>query len=351
MRIREAAMLFTLLLAACGGTTLLDTFDGGGADDGAPNTPCGRYAQAYCDKRESCTNGSLITRDFGDMTTCVTRETLACTDALAAPRTGQTEALVEQCTTAMPSYACADFMDNNLPETCNPLGPAAEGEPCTFNAQCSSGYCADDRYSTCGTCAEPPSALSSCAFSNCGHDQACIWNAVVNNVCEPYVPTGSACGAYSNPICEADLTCAGASSATGIGGTCEPALETLGMTCGSQNMGLGCDTTRGLWCTAPPDQGASCGSIVYVGDGMPCGYVSGGVAECTSGTCYSSGGPYFTYTGTTTTGTCKAFAADGAACDTMAGPECLSPARCVTSGGSTSGTCTVPVASVSAACK
>ena len=47
----------------------------------------------------------------------------------------------------------------------------------------------------------------------------------------------------------------------------------------------------------------------------------------------------------TVSGTCKAAAADGAACDTAAGPPCMTPARCVTSG-STAGTCTVPSGSM-----
>lgn len=173
---------------------------------------------------------------------------------------------------------------------------------------------------------------------------------MITHVCEPYVPTGSACGAFSNPICESGLTCAGASSTTGVGGTCEPALETPGTTCGSRNMGLGCDGSMGLWCLGHTSSPAACGNVVYVADGQPCGYVSGGVAECTKGTCYSSGGPYFTFTGATTMGVCKAYAADGAACDTHAGPGCLSPARCITSGSGSAGTCVVPTASVSASC-
>jgi hypothetical protein len=351
MRIRQGAWFLTLLATACGGSTLIDTGDGGGGDDGAPMTPCGRYAQAYCDKKQSCSNGSLITRDYGGMGICVTRQVLACNQSLGAPHTGHTLSLVEQCTSQMTSFSCAEFQDNNLPETCNPIGPGKNGASCTFDAQCATGYCANDRYSTCGTCADAPVAGVSCARSNCAHNQACIWNNVVTNVCEPYVRTGSACGAYSNPLCETDLTCAGASSVTGVGGTCEPALQTLGALCGSKDMGLGCDTTRGLWCTAVPDQQASCSGLMYAGDGMPCGYVSSGVvAVCAAGTCYSSGGPYFTYTGTTQTGTCKAFAADGATCDTSAGPGCMSPARCVAARGSTSGVCTVPVASVSASC-
>jgi hypothetical protein len=105
-----------------------------------------------------------------------------------------------------------------------------------------------------------------------------------------------------------------------------------------------CDGTMGLWCLDD-----TCTSVSYVGDGQPCGYIGGGVSQCSGGTCYSSAGPYFSYAGPMT-GVCKAFAADGAACDTAQGPGCMTGARCVTSGG-TAGVCTPPVASVSAACK
>lgn len=348
MRFREGVIASILFTTACGGQSVSTASDAG--TDGAPTSVCGAYAQAYCAKRQSCTNGAFITRDWGDMSTCLAREELSCTDGLEAPRTGQTTALVEQCTAGMPSYSCADVLDNNLPATCSPTGPGAEGTSCTFNGQCSSGYCSGVRYATCGKCAPPPAAGSACATSNCAHDQACIWNNVVTNVCEPYVPTGTACGAFSNPLCAAGLTCAGASSTTGAGGTCEPALGTSGTTCGSKNMGLGCDGSMGLWCMGHTGSEATCGSVIYAGDGVPCGYVPGGVAECTRGTCYSSGGPYFTFTGATTTGVCKAYASDGAACDTSSGPGCLSPARCVTAGGATAGTCIVPTASVSATC-
>jgi hypothetical protein len=348
MKLRAGLLACILLTAACGGQSTSLSGDAGA--DAPPLTGCAAYAQAWCEKRQSCTGGAGITRDWGDMSTCLARQELSCNDGLGAPRTGQSMTLVEQCTAGMASYSCADFLDNNLPATCNPTGPGAVGAACTFNGQCSTGYCSGVRYATCGTCAPPPAAGASCATSNCAHDQACIWNDKVVDVCEPYQSTGSACGAFSNPLCASGLTCAGASSTTGVGGTCAPAIDTAGTACGSKNMGLGCDGATGLWCMGHTGAPATCGSVQYAGDGAPCGYVPGGVTECTKGTCYSTGGPYFTFTGATTTGTCKAFAPDGAPCDAHTGPGCLSPARCITTGTGTAGTCTVPIASVSAGC-
>jgi hypothetical protein len=47
----------------------------------------------------------------------------------------------------------------------------------------------------------------------------------------------------------------------------------------------------------------------------------------------------FCQTGASGPGVCLAVAADGTACDTSNGPYCEPPARCITTGGDTSGTC------------
>lgn len=326
-----------LLLSACGSQT--------------PATPCAAYAQAYCGKQQSCASG-LFVRNWGDMGTCVTRETLACTNTLAAPSTGKTVELVEQCTAGMPSYLCSDFLDGNLPAACNPTGPGAAGAACTYPAQCASGFCAGNRYALCGTCAAPPAVGDSCATGNCDHNQSCVTNAALDSICEPYVASGAACGANGDPLCAADLTCAGASTTTGVGGICQPAIEIAGTTCGTKNMGLGCDSSRGLWCTAKTGATATCSNVMYVGDGVPCGYVSDGVvAQCKSGTCYTAAGPFFTFMSANSIGVCKAYAADGAACDSATGPECLAPARCITNAGTTAGACTLLAPALTATCQ
>jgi len=76
---------------------------------------------------------------------------------------------------------------------------------------------------------------------------------------------------------------------------------------------------------------STCTPIQYVGAGEPCGGVGGDYFECIGGSSCRG-----------TPGMCVADAADGDPCDTVAGPSCLSPARCVTDGISTSGTCTPP---------
>jgi hypothetical protein len=79
----------------------------------------------------------------------------------------------------------------------------------------------------------------------------------------------------------------------------------------------------------------------FAGDGAACGTMAdGSFAQCIKGDCYTSTGP----AAANMTGTCKADAADGAACDVALGPNCTTPARCVPTSG-TAGTCVVPLGS------
>src|SRR5215471_4811365 len=89
----------------------------GSSGSGAPSADqaCMDLATAQCNKRMTCTGGAGITRTFGDMTTCLTREKLQCTIGLAAPMTGNTPAEVESCVAAYPNFSCSDFLINNPP--------------------------------------------------------------------------------------------------------------------------------------------------------------------------------------------------------------------------------------------
>jgi len=119
-------------------------------------------------------------------------------------------------------------------------------------------------------------------------------------------------------------------------GTCTQGLQDAGDACGGA-LG-GCDGTIGLTCSGAPGS-KSCVAIPYVAGGSPCGTIDGGpFTSCTAGDCYADGG--LALAGVT--GACQAAAADGQACDIVAGPPCLTPARCVVTGGATSGICTIP---------
>lgn len=142
----------------------------------------------------------------------------------------------------------------------------------------------------------------------------------------------------TNDPCGNGLSCVGVSS-TSTQGTCEVALGTAGAACGGGAM-PSCNGSLGLACVGPSGS-KTCVSIDYVGDGMPCGNLSNtSFALCKAGTCYTTTG----VASGSQTGTCKLDAIEGAACDTVLGPSCMTPARCVTvsDGGGTSGLCTLP---------
>jgi len=294
---------------------------------------CADFATVQCMKRATCTNGAGITRVYGDMATCLRRETRTCTDALGAPATGNSPTLVEKCVADFATYSCSDFGDNNPPADCIPTGQRDLGGACTFNGQCQSGFCSKTKASVCGSCAAAPAPGDSCVASNCGHDEICV-DGDTTSVCQIRGTLNSPCSA-ANP-CGTGLACVGATmTATG---TCQNALTTVGAACGG--MMPGCDGVIGLHCGGPADTGRTCIVTAFVGDGMPCGTMGdGSFAQCTQGDCYTATG----LIAAGQQGTCKLDAVDGDACDTLLGPGCTPPARCVTGTTGTAGTCTIPL--------
>jgi len=331
-----AATALGLLLytAGCGGSSGTPF---GGADAGdAPSGPtvaqsCADLAQAQCAKRMICSNGVSITRLYGSMDTCISRVTAQCTAGLAAPQSGNSASLAEQCVAAYPQLACADFLDGVLTDVCAPLGPRAAGQPCAFNGQCASGFCSGTKNATCGTCAPSPAVGDSCATSSCGHGQTCV---LTTTMCEDYGASAATCSTASP--CGSGLACTGILSTAVSSGTCQVAATEVGAACGGTMPG--CSGTLGLYCAGAVGAKA-CAAIAFASEGMPCGELSTtSHVECTAGGCYTATG----LAGTTEVGTCKADAADGAACDTVLGPACLTPARCVPTGAGSAGLCTFP---------
>ncbi|HZS38691.1 MAG TPA: hypothetical protein VFF06_17790 [Polyangia bacterium] len=291
---------------------------------------CTDLATARCNKRQSCSNGARITRDYGDMATCLTREKLGCVNALAAPSTGNSPDREETCAAAYPAQDCADFFIGNPPAVCVNTGLLANGASCSFNGQCMSSYCVGDKNAQCGTCGDEPAQGASCSNDFCARGQFCDANTTT---CVTGGTAGSACNRTAP--CNPGFLCVGATMA--MMGTCQAAATTAGATCDPlQRTAPGCDANLGLSCNTMTK---TCSAISYVGDGQPCGVLASGAAAGCAG-----GGQCIIATGSTM-GTCKAPAADGAACDTALGPPCLAPSRCVLSGAGTAGTCEQIVAS------
>jgi hypothetical protein len=348
-----------ILLVAC--LAALACSSSSGSSGVTIEQACAAVAQARCDLRSTCSlpegapgTGFTVLESYGDMATCVARETLACQNALSAPETGNSPAAVQKCVLAFAGYTCQELVDNLPPASCAPTGPRATGSACTFNGQCATGFCNGTKDSACGTCGPPPTVGGDCSTSACARGFRCLGST---STCAAVVIADGVCD-DTHP-CERGLSCVrdGDTAATG---TCEAAGTRVGVACGGTMPG--CDPTRGLTCAGPggartctrigyggttagPDGGVTASDAGAAGPtpaGAPCGRLPDGTrVGCVAGTC-------FTATGVATgseLGTCQPLAADGEACDTALGPGCMAPARCVTTG-ETAGTCVIPTAAM-----
>jgi hypothetical protein len=339
----------------CGGVTSAVSGDAGGSDapsgDTSPvadapagETPaegriaeaCAAVAKAVCDKRVACSGkinatGVGIIRMFGTMTECLTRQALQCTSAFKAPGSGHSLATEQECVSAFANYSCAEFFADSVPLPCQPPGARVNGAACAFDAQCKSDFCTGEKNAACGTCGPAPALGASCAASDCGRGQVCDGTTTT---CKALGVAGDPCD--SGDVCGYALICSG-NAATTANRICEATISDLGAACGGA-MPV-CDGTVGLYCGGA--MGAKkCVATTFVGAGMPCGVISQDTfVQCTAGGCYTDKGTI----GAGEMGTCKVNAADGAACDTVLGPACEVPARCILSGNGTAGTCRVPM--------
>ena len=292
---------------------------------------CTASSTATCGLQTRC-NPAAQSTDYGDAGSCITRQFLACKDDFLAPNTAVSAAHTSGCAMAVIAESCADSLNLTPPSACQQaVGTGAIGSACSHPAECASGFCAVAPQSTCGMCQAVPSAGDSCLeLTNCGQLLECL-----KGTCVLPTPTaGGSCGA-AQP-CGAGLSCVGASDAgtglcqtagTTVGASCDPTLQSSG----------GCDTELGLYCVAKASLATyqTCQQAVFTGSGMPCGRIAGVQNSCSDGTCVKQGDAG---------SVCVGRAADDASCNTITGPDCMSPARCTGTAldGGTSGTCTLP---------
>ena len=356
---RYAAVLL-VSLAACGGGKgsthdASANLDGGSDMTSAAATACLAQATALCALRNTCSPGFGIEKNYGSSSVCVMRTADNCVASLAANGTGNTPALVDACAAAYPSETCTDYYDGNPVAACVPkVGTLANGGVCSFSAQCTSTYCSIPQYQVCGTCATLPVAGASCQVAaDCGRDLACAIPTLASDdgglassgSCQPFVALNGSCLSGYHP-CQSGLICVGDDETTMTNGTCQAQGANISAACdSSRKTAANCDANLGLACipTAKGSGVGTCQAITLGATGATCGDIGmapiTGVADCSSGgLCKKALG--------STSGTCVAAAADGAACDNDAsiGPPCLAPAKCVVPSGSqgTAGTCTVP---------
>ncbi len=306
------ALFGVLLSAACGGVSV--------------QQGCSDRAKAECAKIDQCRkNGTQVT--YGTLGNCITQQTNNCITSLAAPGTSADANFQEACAMAMPNESCQDYLQNNPPPDCIPKnGSLPDGTACAFNAQCQNGFCAIASTAACGVCQGLPKPGDPCTSNGCGRNLACT----PNQTCAPYVANGGACDGKNN-VCAPGSACVIASGQTA--GTCQAKIETAGTACDSKlQTAPNCDSNAGLFCSTTSK---TCVAYSYANAGAGCGASIGDTMDtlCNGGAaCLNPDG---------SGNMCVPPANPGDSCDTVMGPPCFAPARCVISDGSTSGTCTL----------
>ena len=289
-----------------------------------PNAACADYAYARCTHLATdCSPAYMLYRYGSDdpVSLCRTLITQSCINNLTGPGAGGTPSGIEACAQVIPTkWSCSDFVEllNPPPECAQPVGSLPSGAACATDGECQTRFCAVPLGNACGTCQQAPQPGSSCAgIGTCGNESGMTCES---GTCVPFVEQGSACGGGQGE-CDpgAGLAC--------VAGTCQPAVTTANAACASTP---GCALVDGLVCNT---ELKTCQQAQFAGAGQPCGTVGYASIFCAGvATCLGASG--------NTPGTCAALSPPGGPCDLSAGPDCLSPTRCiVTSDGGTSGTC------------
>src|SRR5689334_10538834 len=82
------------------------------------DSACADVAHARCTRLADCSVVAIQIR-YGDEATCEAREKLNCTDAAAAPGTGNSPQRTEDCAQAIGGWGCTDFLDGaSIPLAC-----------------------------------------------------------------------------------------------------------------------------------------------------------------------------------------------------------------------------------------
>lgn len=339
-----------LVCAGCSSSSGSSSGDGGGGV--SAEQACTDYANAMCQRRDSCSTGGYLNAiNYGSEAACVSATTATCNANISAKGTGQTPTNLDACATQLPSEACADYLDNNPSGVCvPPAGAGDTGAPCGTASQCKSTFCATGANAVCGTCQPLPAAGALCQVNgDCGRDADCVKAAgsttLTMGKCAPWVASGGAC-LTGITTCGSGLACVGDDPATTTMGKCQAQGSSVGAACdGSRKTAANCAGALGLVCipTAKGSSVGTCKAIALADVGQACGDIGSapitGYASCKAGDCIKA-------SSTATMGTCSAFIAVGSACSTdPTTPSCVPQAKCVPSSqGGTTGTCTAATA-------
>jgi hypothetical protein len=276
---------------------------GGGIPPGADTTA---YANAVCDRFQSCAPGRLSFA-FGSLAACQTRFKLFIDSVLFVPNTGWTAANLATCAAAQRAQSCTDFNDGADLPACDLPGTRTSGQACRNSNQCASLRCVFTD-NLCGVCLPRGGAGASCAIdSDCLPPRVCTTPYTGTGTCAMPVGAGAACDPASSP-CRYSLAC--------LNGICAAPGRAQASCVDHQD----CDDRQGYLCNF---------STLVCGSATASSTICG--APATNGTllyCPASG--YCT-----DQFTCTAAAADNRSCGPT-GPLCTFPASCI------NGICTLP---------
>jgi hypothetical protein len=295
------------------------------------DSACAALVKARCARRDACTSDLGNKVRTGDIATCTARDLPDCIASLKAPSTSRTAADVQACATAITSVPCSDWFLSINPAVCNPKpGKIADGQACSYSAQCVSAWCSVAKTAIVGTCGSQPKAGDACETFPCGPGLLCNKNAAGAQVCMTPVAENGACD--KDHRCAPEWSCVGIKGAV-VQGACKKAVTTVDAACDHTLVtGVGCDNNLYLFCGS--DDKCHADTLATAGQG--CGKTgTDAIGTCLVSECIRKAP-------TDPAGTCTPYAADGAACDSDAtkGPGCEAPARCVpTISGGTAGTC------------
>jgi hypothetical protein len=317
---------------------------------------CANYASALVDTAKRCGQFNVSPSREGDY---LTRFQRACEAALAAPGTGVAPSMLDQCAAKIrESCGDGDACDEILQDV---RGSLADGAACEDDLQCASGQCSREGTTsqsvpTCGKCAPAKQIGEPCPEGGCVAGAVCrttvngtesqqtcvtVRTAGEGETCGTPGSTNEAIRCGSGLYCQYESSSSGGStgkcavpagegSPCGITGSsyvqCKAPLTCVNERCGPLlGAGQACTSSgecaNGLACDRSSNE---CAAIVWGATGADC---NDDILRCDRGFCLRSTDS----SGTSETGKCTDFIADGQPCDETKGltQSCEPLSRCI----------------------
>ncbi|MDX2024644.1 MAG: hypothetical protein SF187_30660 [Deltaproteobacteria bacterium] len=302
------------------GAGLAGTSDGGANDDGrgppalvTVKQGCDMRADRLCSKLQDCSE-FFLRLVFGKADVCRARLAADCMAQASAPDVSITQYSLVRCAQEISAQTCAEIIDRQEPDACNPMGLRREGKRCGGNLQCATGFCAASG-DMCGRCEAKRGAGESCES-----DAACMsgLHCSGKGKCVRRGSLGDACGG-ENQECGTLLACRAGRCAVPLvaDAPCtntDECTRAVGQVCAAPNGGVGNALALPVLQCRASVLGAP-GTICREGNSLTA-YCAGGQANCVE----DDKGIF----------RCVAPAMDGQPCgDKANGRSCIMPAVCV----------------------